>query len=846
MANERILYFTDKTGISTGYRTLFHQILLKNRIRVSQVLTTSVYAKIPEALKKVTQKRWGLNKEHTAEVIQVVDAMIKIAKPSMLVVSCPAVLGALVGVDNIESCRGSVYAYRGLPVAVVLPISALNTHVQTKMRDEEGVNVYKVKAGSWILQQDWGKIGRWFRGEKKAQPPFVYSVARTLDEVKFACEWLSRAVAISMDIETKGADVFISCIGYTGMLPSGEMRTFVVPFYSAFIPGGNYWGSQESLGEVVLIVREINSNNAIKILQNGGYDASHCIYWRLPFAGYYLDTLHLWHSLYCELPKRLDFITSFCCDDYEFWKEDSKGIEEVDELKRDKDMEKYWRYNALDCYYTFVNTLVLLPTVLKQEWAIGNYEKEFRSKLCYLIISLRGIHANKVRLGEHEGHLLQESEQLEHELKIMVDDPDFNPRSPAQVSQLFYEILGAKKRKIQGKFGNVSELTLRAISHDHPLFAAYAEKLRKTKQPRKTISDICRARMKTSRIRTNLNAAGTETWRCSSATSNFWDGRNLQNIPAKFRDWMEADDGYFMFDADYSQSDAVFVAYESEDEKYIETMSSGKDSHALHAAYFFRTTYEIIIKGVKEDDPFIVHPTKGIRNLTKRVVHGANFRMEGTTLFFTMRKEAVIAAAIALGHRDAHRWQDKQLIKFAQTLLDGFRKDLYPGLPAWYSRIETKIKQTRMLTNAYGMTRVIFGDVTDQGTFREGTAFFGQGDTAGNINRSVHELMLGYIPKTFRDGPNPHRNEKAYNAEKDGVQFLLQVHDSLVGQIPVKSNYVTILNNILTVMERPCIINGRIMRVAADCKVGVPWGKSMIKWNRDNPPSIEAILATRG
>src|SRR3546814_18591752 len=53
-----------------------------------------------------------------------------------------------------------------------------------------------------------------------------------------------------------------------------------------------------------------------------------------------------------------------------------------------------------------------------------------------------------------------------------------------------------------------------------------------------------------------------------------------------FRDFLVADPECILLDVDFSQSDDVFVGYESNDAHKIEVIESGMDGHAIHGELF--------------------------------------------------------------------------------------------------------------------------------------------------------------------------------------------------------------------------------------------------------------------
>src|SRR3546814_6400588 len=60
---------------------------------------------------------------------------------------------------------------------------------------------------------------------------------------------------------------------------------------------------------------------------------------------------------------------------------------------------------------------------------------------------------------------------------------------------------------------------------------------------------------------------------------------------------------------------------------------TGVQTCALPISFF---PYDWIVAGKKAGDPDVVHPTRGVRQLVKRVVHGSNFMMAAMTLYLTM------------------------------------------------------------------------------------------------------------------------------------------------------------------------------------------------------------------
>lgn len=872
-SKKRILYFTDKTGVSDGYKRSFNLLLLNAGINHQQVVITHIYNLVSDPLvKKGNRKAPGFNPDRKREITDAFALRVDAIKPDIIVVSCPAVLGLLTdwdwGLATLDKCRGGVYDWQGIPVIVTIPITAIHQQVDERvLKDLEGEDVasepYRVKQGGWILQRDWEKVGRFVHDKTFKIPDFIYSVCRNIPDCLAAKRWLSDCVLISTDIETGCYPAMITCIGFTGLKANGQCRSFVIPFYNPFNESapGDFWDSIDDQVVAWSISQDILSNAVAKTMQNGYYDASYFIKYRKPIKNWFLDSMYMWYSIYMELPKTLDFITSILQDNFRYWKDDIKGIDNA-AVDGSAGMEQYWRYCALDCYTTLWNTVRLTQVMAASEMARNNYKDTFMRVLSGLQMSMRGIKADFKRREEIREELEAQAAQAVKKLRFIIDDPEFNINSPAQKNALLYDVLGARERTAKGRYVNPDskkpddrkrasgKIPLKMIRTEHPFFGYIIDHLEAAMEPDKQISNVCGIKLFTDRFRTAFNAAGTTTTRFSSKSSNFWDGGNAQNIREVYRDWMVADEGCLLMDVDYSQSDDVFVGYESNDPTKIGVIESGMDGHAVHGELFFKIPYDEIVRGKKAGDPVIVHPTTGVRQLAKRVVHGTNFQMAPLTLFMTMGREAVVGAAKLLGFEDADSFSQDRLVNVCGYLMSAYRKK-YPRLTKkeWYADIAKQLKSTGIITNAFGIQRRFLGDPEDNGTQREATGFIGQSDTAGNMNRSMYEIDWGYIPERFRDGLNPDARDKPRKMDwqSNGFMFLLQIHDSFVCQLNTRHpNWKESAANILHVMQRPIIINGHTVRIKTEAEIGTKWSKrAMTEWKGIDPHDLDRICVTQ-
>lgn len=865
-AQGRILYLVDKYGVSSGYEHAFTRMVQACKIPRNRIIVGNINGLIDKPLVKFrTAKTLRFNPDRKQEIIAAVQHRINAVKPSLIVCSDPVSLGIFTEWDmelsTLDKCRGGVYEYQGIPVVVTLPITAIHRNIDERtVKDEDsGEDVhyepYKIPQGGWILARDWEKISRVFHGRQRKLPPFQYSVCRTIPDCHAARKWLTSCALIAVDIETALYPAQQTCVGYTGIQHDGRVRSFVIPFYDEFAESGVFWDSEDDHAEAYVCVRDINECPALKVLQNGNYDASYFVRDNMGLENFLLDTMLMWYAMYVELPKSLDFISSILIDSFQYWKDDIKGAEQKDEVRGN--MERYWRYNALDTYYTLFNCLYMMKLLGGNESMRFNYRDVYMRAMSGFAMSMRGVKVDFEKMEEHRVRLAGECETATSRLRYLIDDSEFNINSPVQKVSLLYDVLGAKPRNSKGRVLAVNAkdspssgaIALKAIKSDHPMFGLVIEALEEAMEPDKQMGLITGRRGEdgyvkggikffTDRFRTCYSAAGTTTTRFSSKGSNFWDGTNAQNIRGSMRDFMVADPGCILVDVDYSQSDDVFMGYESNDPAKIEVIKSGVDGHAVHGELFFKMPYESIVAGKRAGDPKIVHPIYGIRQLSKRIVHGTNFQMAAITLFMTMGRDATVAAMTLMGHKDAYSWTQDMLINGCQTLMNAYRRK-YPRLSAkeYYKEIADQLKATQTLTNAFGIKRRFMGDPKDSGTQREATGWIGQSDTAGNMNRSMYEIDHGYIPTTFRDGENPDLNDspRKMSLASHGFRFLLQTHDSFTVQLQLDHpRFKEAVTNLLYVMERPVIINGHTVRVRTEAEFGRRWGKKMVGWNGDS------------
>jgi len=566
--------------------------------------------------------------------------------------------------------------------------------------------------GQFIFKRFISKVTRphdWF-----PQTQFTWEVWKPENSAALL-ERFSRAKMLAVDIETWVDDPHrrIRCVGYCALFADGSTHSVVVPFRDMLAHS---------------FVRSLNAAQPPKILQNGMYDHAYFARWNCVCTNYLYDTQHLFHGWYSELPKRLDFITAFAIRDIRYWKDDSAGGE-----------WELFEYNARDCWAT-MNAWCSLMLEAPQ-WAKDNYLIEFPLIFPCLHTELDGLSLDKaifdMKMAEAKTELDKRAAQL-----AAWFGPDFNPASPDQCQRLL-TVLGMKgvesaDAKAMNSCAAASPFNTRVVS----------EVLAYRKQAKLLSTYFKWEKFWNGRLYYRTNPAGTETGRLASTESSFWTGLQIQNIPqgAAVKSWVVADEGYLIAENDYSQSEARCVAYMSGCTSLIDLVESDRDYHSWNAHKFFGVPYEEV--------------TKALRQLAKRVGHGANYCMGPAVLLDTMGPKAVAEARQLL--KLPTSWT---LLMVCQHLLKTYEL-AYPEVKRdWYDNIKRTISLTKKLVSPLGWTRAFFSDPTKSKSAMNAAVAHGpQNLSVQIINKCFYRI--------WRDS--------VYGDLRGRIRVKAQIHDSIL------------------------------------------------------------------
>lgn len=772
------------------------------------------------------KKAWSADMTKRSEWLGRLGALIAHHKPGVIVINDALALEYITKkYRSLEKCRGGVYFINDIPAVVI--DSLITTDGYNKLR--------AVPEAGFILLRDLEKVNRWYTRTMRQEPRFQWTIIEQFSTLtQFHADMVQNGVLIGCDIETAGHgnNCILTSIAYSIFANDRSIRTYVIPL----IPKDEnriQGFTLEEIPELFSRIRHIHATNLVPfIFQNGSYDASHLIRWRLPVENWLFDTAIMFHSIWPELKKRIDFITSIACDRYRYWKDENKTEDKDDDQKSSipgtpDAWFRYLRYNGFDTYYTLLCCVWLLPIITKSAWAGQNYTRKFRQAVGpALAMSMRGVRVNQnIQRAMADANLSASAHAL-GVLRKMVGQDDFNPAAPVQVAQMVYDVLRAQplpmgKSKKALKVRSADEKALEVVRIQHPLISKYVKQIWAVNKPRNNASKYGPSQyiegkgmrglqLMHGRWMYKVNSEGTETGRYSSSASNFWLGTNIQNVPEDLREMVEPDEGYYLWKFDYSKADFWHTAFASEEPNMMRLLlDTDIDTHCYHASIFFSKPYEEVYAGYKNKEPWVVDSLRGIRQNAKRIAYGSNYLMAGYTLLLTMGLEAVRASAEFLNH-DTRNWTIKDFTRFCQSRIDMYFDVLYPGLKPYLMRATNRAKNAGgMHTCTGGNTRTFFRDLVDgkEGQ-REFAAFIGQGGTAGMINLALDTI--------YYSGQDSH-----------DCMALFMIHDDITGQ--VKKDKLHLLNDIMNSMQIENEVNGYKFIVPVEGYIGCGWGGRMIE-----------------
>lgn len=626
------------------------------------------------------------------------------------------------------------------------------------------------------------------------EPSYDFIIRPRLEQVITTLETFihkleSGKLKLSLDLETH--DGLIACCG---LAPSAR-EAICIPFITESssdpdLSYSSYWSIEEEYQIMLLLRRILLHPNFELIGQNLLYDVQYIVnqYFVLPRV--HSDTMLMHHTVWPGggdpndpnaaktqmqgiQKKALYNLSSLYCDHHIFWKDEGKN------WRSNKQAEDvWWNYNCKDAVKTFEVDYELKKLVhdfgLDEQY--DTQMQVFNDML--LPMMMKGILTNREDRQKVANELARDLELLDQRMAPIVPESVIpvkkgsKPwyRSPTKLKQLFYEVCSVQPVK---KPGGGSETTgkdaLPIIAQREPILAPVITMLERRRSM--SVYHSTFAKMETDpddRMRCSYNPTGTDTFRLSSSENIEGRGGNLQNIPSdKEDDGYEypnmrrafiPDPGYELGEFDLGGADAQVVAWEAKDEDLKTAFRAGLKLHIKNC----RDLYPERTRDMTDEELKALDHAGGLYHNAKRRVHGTNYG--GTPRTFVAKLRTSLAEEEEFHERWFH---------------------LHPGIKEWHNRTNRQLNglQCWRCDTLTAGARICpkCGAIT--------------GRTVGNkfgyrivyFDRP-HELFtkaLAWKPQSTV-AINTNKGALAIRKHCPWVELLLQVHDSLICQWPIR------------------------------------------------------------
>lgn len=601
-------------------------------------------------------------------------------------------------------------------------------------------------------------------------------------------EGLSGAV-IDWDIETTWNQQ-VNCMAFA----FSPHESLCIPFMHG---EGNYWNPEQEAELWLMIASILEDPRIQKRGQNLIFDSYILLVQHGIRCTNMKDCMIAQAVLYPDYKKGLDFIVRSHTK-MPYYKDDRKQWWNV------KDWTKHWEYNCKDT----IATALAHPSQIQQLEQLRNvptYLRQERLLEPLLFMQHRGVRIDYEGLTGARDSAAKQIESLKNQLYAMCGE-ELNINSPAQMCNYFYvkkrippyvnketkrprcddDALMRLARGTQARAGLPEAQLIRDIREIHTLHSRY---LTVDLDP-------------DGRIRCAFNPVGAKTGRLSSGATVFDTGMNLQNLSPEVRSFLLFDEGYVGYNMDLSQAENRLVAYCGPVPEMIECFERGEDVHSKTAGLMFSLDPAEIKRMDKEDIKCdtLAGGRYSHRQWGKKANHGLNYD-EGPNTF-----------------------SEKNDIQLAEAKLIVNRyHQVYPGVKNGYHKmLRDMLSRSRTTVNPMGRVRLYLDRWGDQ-LFRAAYNNFAQSTVADVINERGLEFV--------------YEDQDMFRP----VELLLQVHDSIVFQIPLSipwQHHADIICRIRRELELPLEWKGRSFVLPVDLSVSF---HNIGKKSKSNPTGLAEV-----
>lgn len=584
---------------------------------------------------------------------------------------------------------------------------------------------------------------------------------------------------ISFDIEVIGRET--ACIGFANNAHSGMCINF------RDTKTHRYSVSEEGL--LRDRIQRLFANPKVRLIaQNGSFDCGWLWYKdRIHVPKVWFDTLLGHHTLYPRMPHNLGYLTAQYTD-HPYYKDEGKAWREGGNIN------EFWEYNVKDCCITWACHEAIAKELKAQGLEEFFHAHVMRLQPHLIRMQVGGILADvslkDIIADELKDELDVKLRKFHSLVQTLTGDPEFrpNPKSPKQLSELFFNYLGLVGRGSSTNKDN--RLRMREHVRTTPEQKALLILLDDYLTEHKFFSTYATQRVDPDdRIRCEYKQFGVQQapGRLSSSGTMWGSGMNLQNQPHRAYPMFIADDGYMFSYFDLRQAEAKVVAYIWNVEGLIENFTkaetlTGYDVHRGNAARIFQCEYNDIPVGDWNDN---LTPTR--RYLGKRCVHGLNYRMQAPKL------AEVCGIPVQQGFE----------------AFSSYHRAFPEIQEGWANTIKT-VKEERMLFTPLGR-RLIWMERLTEESFDSVIAFVPQSTIGDKVSSVIYEC---------HDDPE----------WPSDARMVLNIHDACIAiHRPVDAG--TVQRLMKKHAETPIMIRGEPVTIFTELKQSQPDEKGIHRWS---------------
>jgi DNA polymerase-1 len=384
----------------------------------------------------------------------------------------------------------------------------------------------------------------------------------------------------------------------------------------------------------------------------------------------------------------------------------------------------------------------LAPVLRKEveEHGLAKVYKEIDLPLAGVLAEMEraGILVDPQALEKMSQSMEKEVRRLEKEIWKLAG-AEFNVNSPVQLAEILFDKLNLQPpaRRGKGKVRSTAADILEEMKEQHELPGKVIE-YREIAKLKSTYVDALPKLIhpETKRLHTSLSQTGTATGRLSSSDPNLQNTPVRSELGREIRAAFVAEKGQILLSADYSQIELRIMAHFSKDSVLVEAFRNGEDIHA-------RTAQEV----------FGVGP----------LVQTAEHRRAAKAINF-----GIIYGLSAFGLAQQLGIEQKEAAQFISAYFTR-----YKGVKKYLDDVLVETRKTGVAKTLFGRIRPIPEITSPQvqlRNFAERTALNSplQGTAADLIKMAMISI------------------DARLKKEKLTARMILQVHDELLFELPVK------------------------------------------------------------